>query len=248
MFTSVARSTTLAEQAQHQLAQLILDLRLRPGDRLPSQEELGKKMGVSRTVIREAVLLLVARGLLESRKGSGLFVRSPGSEMLKGPVGLLVRSNVITREAITEAREILEPKIAELAALHRQSGDIEMLEATVRQMDSRRLTPAEYAGLDLAFHQGLAGASGNPLLHAMALSINDVLINLYQRVTNLYGTSWICERARLHHARILHGVRAGDAAEARKAMKEHMVFSREVLQMLEGKDAAGDVPMMEQEA
>lgn len=233
LFKAVPRNLTLSERAHQQLSGLILDLSLQPGDRLPSQDELSRRLGVSRTVVREAVQSLVARGLLESRKGSGLYVRQLGPEMLKGPVNLLARFNLIGHDAITEARELLEPKIAELAALHSNDEDIEFLDGTLRQMGARRLTPSEYASIDLSFHNRLARSAGNPLLLAMAISINDVLINLYNRATNLYGTAWICDRARHHHARILVQVKARNAAGARLAMEEHMAFSREVLEQIE---------------
>lgn len=240
MFKVVKRDTTLSERTEQQLEALILNRSLNPGDRLPSQEELGRMLGVSRTVIREAVQLLTAKGLLEGRKGSGIFVRALGFELVQKPVNLLARSHLIDQRNIMEARELLEPKLAELAAQRRLPANIAILEETVQAMSAKRLSPLQYAETDLAFHNQLAVAACNPLLNAMAISINDVLINVYHRATNLYGTDWICERARHHHSRILEQVKLGRADGARRAMEEHLSFSREVLGQLE---SSGDATL-----
>ena len=108
MFKLVKRDTTLSERTEQQLEELILNRSLRAGDRLPSQEELGRLLGVSRTVIREAVQLLTAKGLLEGRKGSGIYVRALGIELVQRPVNMLARSHVINQSKIMEARDLLE--------------------------------------------------------------------------------------------------------------------------------------------
>jgi DNA-binding GntR family transcriptional regulator len=67
----------------------------------------------------------------------------------------------------------------------------------------------------------------------MAISINDVVINFHFMATNLYGTAWICERANFHHSRILEQIKAHSAEGARRAMEEHMVFARRVMEEIE---------------
>jgi DeoR family transcriptional regulator, aga operon transcriptional repressor len=75
MFKTVERNLSLTERTERQIKKLIVDQSLRFGERLPSQDELAERLGVSRTVIREAVQFLMAKGLLEARKGSGIYVR-----------------------------------------------------------------------------------------------------------------------------------------------------------------------------
>lgn len=77
MFKAVERNLSLTERTEQQLEELIGDQSLRSGERLPPQDELAERLGVSRTVIREAVRFLMAKGLLEARKGSGIYVRLP---------------------------------------------------------------------------------------------------------------------------------------------------------------------------
>jgi DeoR family transcriptional regulator, aga operon transcriptional repressor len=77
MFKAVERSLSLTERTQQQIEALIADRSLRAGARLPPQDQLAERLGVSRTVIREAVRFLIAKGLIEARKGSGVYVRTP---------------------------------------------------------------------------------------------------------------------------------------------------------------------------
>jgi DeoR/GlpR family transcriptional regulator of sugar metabolism len=85
MFKAVERNLSLTERTEQQIEALIVDQSLRPGERLPPQDELAERLGVSRTVIREAVRFLIAKGLIEARKSSGVYVRPPGSVLQAGP-------------------------------------------------------------------------------------------------------------------------------------------------------------------
>ena len=76
MFKAVERNLTLTERTEQQIEALISQQSLRPGQRLPPQDKLAEQLGVSRTVIREAVRFLIAKGLIEAIKGSGVYVRS----------------------------------------------------------------------------------------------------------------------------------------------------------------------------
>jgi DeoR family transcriptional regulator of aga operon len=79
MFKTVERNLSLTDRTERQIKQLIADQSLRAGERLPPQDELAERLGVSRTVIREAMRFLMAKGLLEARKGSGIYVRQAES-------------------------------------------------------------------------------------------------------------------------------------------------------------------------
>jgi DeoR family transcriptional regulator of aga operon len=80
MFKTIERNLSLTDRTERQIKQLIVDRSLRHGERLPPQDELAERLGVSRTVIREAMRFLVAKGLLEARKGSGIYVRRHESD------------------------------------------------------------------------------------------------------------------------------------------------------------------------
>jgi DeoR family transcriptional regulator, aga operon transcriptional repressor len=84
MFKMVERNLSLTDRTERQIRQLIADQSLRSGERLPPQDELAERLGVSRTVVREAMRFLMAKGLLEARKGSGIYVRHAKSAQPQG--------------------------------------------------------------------------------------------------------------------------------------------------------------------
>jgi DeoR family transcriptional regulator of aga operon len=85
MFKAVERNLSLTERTEQQIEALIVQQSLRSGERLPPQDKLAEQLGVSRTVIREAVRFLIAKGLIEARKGSGVYVRSAESSVEDSP-------------------------------------------------------------------------------------------------------------------------------------------------------------------
>src|SRR6267142_105801 len=110
------KSTRIYEEIVRQVKQLIAEGRFKSGDRLPPERELAEKFVVSRTSVREALRALESLGLIDIRPGEGTFVREVSIDALVGPLALLMTSQ---REAIGElfeARRVLEPAIAALAA------------------------------------------------------------------------------------------------------------------------------------
>ncbi|MEW5979398.1 MAG: FadR/GntR family transcriptional regulator [Acidobacteriota bacterium] len=233
MLTTVVRGATLTERTQQQLEQLILDRHLKPGDQLPPQDDLAEFLGVSRTVVREAVRHLTAKGLLEGKRGSGVYVRALSPDLLREPAELLLRCKALTRGQIVEARELLEVKIAGLAAERARQQDIEAMQETIRRMANGTLDASGHAATDVAFHQILAKAADNPLLLVMANSINDIMINLRFAYVNRYGLAQSTELSVQDHSRILDQVKARNVAGARRAMETHLGHTRKILAELE---------------
>ncbi|MGI8783302.1 MAG: FadR/GntR family transcriptional regulator [Acidobacteriota bacterium] len=205
---------------------LILNGTLRPGDRLPPERELAEKLGVSKTVIREAMRSLATKGLVEIRPGSGMYVRGVGSAMVKEPVDLLLRSLLLRPNDVMEVREMLEVKVAGLAAERAKLSDIEAMEETIRAFSLRNATVEDLAEADLAFHRLLAAATGNPLISILTDSVNDLMLELRLRAFRL-DRSRAIELAVQIHSHILERVKARDAEGARRAMEEHLAISQE---------------------
>lgn len=226
MLKTVSRDETLAVRTQQQLENLILDRSLQPGDRLPSEMEMGRMLGVSRTVVREALKLLSAKGLVEARTGSGVYVKGLSSSMMEEPMSLLLRSRHITADNIVEVREMLEVRIAGLAAERAKPEDIEQIEQSLRMMSKGKVTASEAVEADIAFHNGLAAATGNPLCAILANSINDVMAQVHLGAYKLDSVGSV-QNSLFHHSRILERVIAHDVDGARHAMEEHLADSRE---------------------
>lgn len=228
MLKAVCRDMTLADQVRQQLENLIVGDSVLPGDRLPSEKAMSAKMGVSRSVVREAIQQLTAQGLVETRTGSGIYVRDLGTHLVTEPMKLLLRSRRFGTEEILEVREVLEVKIAGLAAERAQPADLEALQATIDALTDHPLTPSEYAETDVAFHNRLATAAGNPLFSVLSNSINDVMIKIRLRAFSVDGIE-TAKRAAHYHAAILERVAARDVEGARRAMTKHLGEARDTL-------------------
>src|ERR671935_2210582 len=115
-FTRIRREPRLSDRVAALLLETIVARGLQPGDRLPSERELGEQFGVSRTVIREAVRALAAKGVIEVRTGSGLRVAAVDASSVSESMSLFMRGGGIEFEKVHEVRTVLEVHIAGLAA------------------------------------------------------------------------------------------------------------------------------------
>src|SRR5215212_10173666 len=124
LFDQVAREPRLSDKVAEMMLETILSNRLNVGDRLPSERELGEQFGVSRTVVREAVRALVAKGVIEVRSGSGLRVAAVDADSVRESMSLFLRGGAIDFDKVNEVRSLLEVHIAGLAAERRTEDDL----------------------------------------------------------------------------------------------------------------------------
>jgi GntR family transcriptional repressor for pyruvate dehydrogenase complex len=225
MLKIMQRDQTLTERAQEQIGDFIVNGTFTPGDRLPSENEMGTMLGVSRTVVREAVRLLVAKGLVEVRTGSGIYAKKLDAELMRGPLELLLRSQRLSIDEIIEVREAIEVRIAGLAAERAEKEDIAALEEAVRLLKKTRNSPREYAETDVLFHARLAAAARNPLFMILSSSLNATMLGPIAQCARARGDA-VIEEAQLDHLRILERVKAKDVEGARRAMQESLDETR----------------------
>jgi GntR family transcriptional repressor for pyruvate dehydrogenase complex len=199
----------------------IYDGRLVSGDKLPPEREMGRRFGASRVAVREALKALEHRGLLEVRQGScgGHFVRAVDASVVSRDFGALLRLGRLTGSHLGEARLIMEPEVARLAAERATDRDIKELRAALDDRYAATIQGRDPRTLDLDFHRRLAAAGGNPV-HAVAVH---ALIDLESEMMgSLTGDAARDEIARAHVA-ILAAVEARDGAQARAIMEHHIV-------------------------
>lgn len=223
-FAPISRAKTLVERANEQLEALIVEGSLSPGEPLPPERKLGEMLGVSRTVVREAVRLLTARGLLEVRSGSGTFVRALGASIIHDSVALLLRAKRLSAEQIYEVRRVLEITVAGLAAERASAEEIVALEAEVAALQHSHAPAAEYAQHDFKFHIRLAESTHNALFLALVNSVSAVTIRTMQQMYAAadYQKAPPWRVTLVEHSAVLERIRQRDAEGARRAMAEHM--------------------------
>lgn len=220
LFQPITREPRLSEKVADLLLESITSGHLEQGDRLPSERELGERFGVSRTVIREAVRTLAAKGVIEVRAGSGLRVAEVGSSTVRESMTLFLRSHrVLNYDKVNEVRTLLEVEVAGLAAERATNEDIETLREIMRRMESV-IEDVEAASIeDVAFHRKIATSTQNELYGLMLDSIGDVLLEI-RRSTLAGGTPG--RQVLAWHARILDRIAAHDPEGAREAMHDHL--------------------------
>lgn len=192
--------------------------------KLPSEAELAQMMGVSRPTVREALSALAAVGLIEARPGIGNFVKNP-TESMAFEALFLLESEASCLE-IMEARTVLEPAVAALAAQKRTPEQADLLFAICEELE-KLASPErfdEYFTADKRFHLALVQATGNSLLAAaMTPLINTMDQRIYREFTREYymkDLASITEVASLHR-RVAEAVARKDGPKAREAMHAH---------------------------
>lgn len=195
--------------------------RYQPGD-LIFAEVLERDLGVSKTVVREALKVLAAKGLVESRPKRGTTVRPRASWNLLDPDLLRWRGGHpdpgFLRD-LSEVRSIVEPEGARLAAGRHTPADLADLDAALDAMAEPGASPAELVEADLAFHRALLRAAHNELLSRMEVVIE---AGLQVRDQLVHGTGRGADALAEHQA-IAGAVRAGDAAGAARAMRSLLI-------------------------
>jgi DNA-binding FadR family transcriptional regulator len=204
----------------HDIGLRILSGELRPGDPLPREEDPASAMNVSRTVVREAVKVLAAKGLVEARPKTGTQVRSRTYWNLIDPDVLAWRLEADPDDdgfflEVSELRRVIEPAVAALAAARASSEEVDELEAALAEMEETAPEYGDaYIAADVRFHEVILEGCHNELLAHLGSTLRAVFRASFTRTRNL------AERTLALHGAVAHAVRAGDSAAAEAAMRE----------------------------
>ncbi|HEY7313213.1 MAG TPA: FCD domain-containing protein [Gemmataceae bacterium] len=210
--------TDHVSQVADQLERAILSGEFAAGDVLPSERDLSERLGVSRSVVREALGQLRSLGLIRSVHGSGTRVEAPNDRLVTLGYQRLLHRPDFRLEHLAEVRLPLETTIAARAAVRRTAEHLKRLHAAQKILGNARRSLESHVKADLDFHAALAEATGNPFFQTVLAPIQQLLIESRRRTLGRYGS----EIAHQHHAKILAAVEAGDADAARRAMREHI--------------------------
>lgn len=191
-----------------------------PGANLPPEAELLARFGASRTVLREAMKTLAAKGLvvLKTRVGTRVLSSSNwnffDAELLAWYAQMGVDAEL--RRSLTEIRRAVEPEAAALAAQRRTRAQIAHLRDCVRRMASSEGNHELFAAADLEFHLTIGVASGNPMMRSMAAVIEAALVASFQENSPLDAED-LAVTASSHDA-VVDGIASRDSDAARAAM------------------------------
>lgn len=214
--TSLRRSP-LADLAVSQLRDQVLSGQWPVGARLPAETQLAQQLEVGRSTVREAIRALVHAGLLETRQGSGTYVRSVTQAGDWEP-----RLRRAAALEVYEIRQALEVQAGRLAAERRTGVDIAAISGCLaeRQRARCRARDTAFVQADLAFHRAVVAAAHNLLLAEMFDSFGAVLREALAAIVS--DSSLDDAGADPAHSRLAAAIEAGDAAAAEHAVRDHL--------------------------
>jgi DNA-binding FadR family transcriptional regulator len=217
-FGTVVRDP-LPEQIANRLVALISERQLHPGDRLPPERELAVMMGVSRASLREALRALSLIGVTEMRQGAGNYVASLDPATLMRPLGLVLALSDAGFDELFEARKLVEPKLAALAAERATDAEIERLAECAEASADGVGDDDAFMRADLELHGIVAAAARNEILERVVGSLAGLGVASRMATTHLAGMQ---EQVVDDHRRIAEAIAARDAAGASAAMLAHL--------------------------
>ena len=210
-------SSEIAERIQ--LA--ITEGRLRPGEKLPSERDMAKQLKVSRVSVREAYRALAELGLLETRRGAegGAFIADLDHRSVTRSLSLILRLGGTSLQELTEARVLLEPVVARLAAQRADRASIERLDDLVRKQEAAIEGDGDLRRYDMQFHRLVADCTQNLPLITVMNALADLAL---ETIAHMDIGRDVNEHVLTFHARIADAIRRGDGELAHKIMLGHV--------------------------
>jgi len=228
-FRSV-KSRKISEQIVQQIKGAILRGAMKPGDRLPPERELVERFRASRISVREALKNLETSGLLRIKPGSGVFVAEVDSKLLSESLSSILRIRKTSINELTEARVILEPSIARLAAERITAGELLKLEKNIEETLKivRSNSPAPEKNIE--FHSLIAEATHNQIIILTMNPVFDVLKEMNKEVKSALPRGVeISRQSAIYHKKILKALREKDSQKVYELMLKHIFQIQEGL-------------------
>lgn len=211
---------TLGARVAERLLAKIREDDLQPGTRLPSEQNMAEHFGVSRTVIRDAIAMLKAEGLLETRKGSGAFLRRSATSPRTDP---LTEQSIQSLLNLIEVREGIEAETAALAAVRRTPAQLADIEYALRRIEEAAAAGLDGVEEDAKLHQCIAVATGNPTwVRFVEMFAEPIRSAVKVTRANEARREDLMRQVQEEHERIVSAIAARDPDAARAAARAHM--------------------------
>jgi GntR family transcriptional repressor for pyruvate dehydrogenase complex len=232
LFNSV-RTGKVSELIAQQIKKTILTGVMAPGERLPSERELVERFEASRNSVREALKILEVSGLLEIRRGSGVFVADAASRSVSDSFSSILKMRNVSINDLTQARIVLEPGTARLACENATEDDFQKLEQNITETTEAFKTGLEAAELNVGFHALVAEATHNTVVALTMNTLFDVVkeasIEIVRSTPMAFAGSG---KAIEYHRKILKAFRQRKPQRAYDLMLEHILEIQEALSNL----------------
>ena len=208
--------TTVTSAVMEEFMRILIEGSVKPGDKIPTEQELVKMLGVGRSSVREVLAALELIGIIERRAGDGTYITDKLNSKTFSLIMTIVGQNT---PVLFEARKVIEIGLASLAAEKATSADVEQLELYLREMKAAIANQKQFIKIDLEFHLHLATMSQNVFLQSMMLPLTNFLNAWREKSARSQDSR---EKALAHHTKILEKIKAQDPSGASAAMFEHL--------------------------
>lgn len=243
----VRRSTSALKKRIHDglardLGIAIVAGRYRPGESIPGEIVASQELKVSRNVYREAVRILAAKGLVESRQKAGTLVTPRDRWNLLDPevIGWILADEGQTdfRDLLFELRLVIEPAAAALAATRRSESDLATMQAALEGMRAAEPDSHESEQADERFHAAILAAGRNEIIARLAtiVAASVSFVSEFKRTQHVERDSWP------DHKELFEAIDRGQASEAHAAMANLIAHARQDVHP-GATDIAGDIPV-----
>ncbi len=220
---SSSAHSQLTMQVVDHVRDLIASGELKPGDRLPPERELARKLKISRSSLRAGIGFLAAMGVLKSRHGAGTFVSSGPPALDSSSLTVLGALHGFLPWQMFEARLVIESAVASLAAERATGEHLAELSEEVAEMYAFIDDPHEYLIHDVRFHRTISRAAGNPILGAL---METITASLYDQRRITVGNAVDLKESAEMHREIYRAIRSKNPAQAKHAMEQHLNLAK----------------------
>lgn len=223
---AIGEQISLAQKTANELSRLILDAgEFKPGQKIPNENDLAERFGVSRTTLRESIKTLVAGGILEVRRGCGTYVAAALPE--KGGLSLPELKMIqVELKDLNEVRMIFEPQVAALACSRASDDELRHIAALEAEIARLMQAGADTTDADIAFHTAILRAAHNEFILQIAPVVSRALSD--QRI--LKAGENLIKSVLPDHAMIVEFLQKRDAGGTEHAVYIHL---RRLLDALE---------------
>lgn len=211
---------TLPEQIAGEIMKIIQEGSYKAGDRLPTEKELCKILGAGRNTVREALKLLASRNVVTIRQGAGTYI-SPKQGVVDDPFGFsMISDRKKLIKDILQARAIIEPPAAALAAQCASAEETKELKDILEEMEEVMKKKKDYSALDVKFHTKIAECTHNIVMENLIPVIGNGVIVFAREVGR---TEY--KQTLISHRKIYECIANHQAFEAEMEMRYHILFN-----------------------
>lgn len=227
MLEKLVKDKPLPELIADKIADLIMEEQLGAGDKLPSEAELASALGVGRSTIREAIKILISQNIVMIQRGKGTFV-SERMGVTDDPLGFkFIQDKKKLLFDTLDIRLMIEPKIAEMAAVMATEAEIKVMEELCDEVERMILKGINHIDKDIELHTQIAKSSQNLVISKLLPVINGS-IPIFIDVTK----SALKNETISTHKAVVAAIKNREPEKAYEAMEKHIVYNKLFIQEL----------------